>query len=78
MVDAVSTINVGYYGLLQLNTPNHTLYVEGDHLKMCLKMYGYPTTVFNKDRQTAKSITFKKNMFSIYLTHAVRVEKPDS
>jgi hypothetical protein len=36
----VSTINVGYYGLLELNAHNHAICVEGDHLKMC----GYPRT----------------------------------
>jgi hypothetical protein len=38
LVAVVSTICIGNNELLQIKTPNHTRYEEGDHLKMCLKI----------------------------------------
>jgi hypothetical protein len=42
-------------------TLNHTIYVETDHLEMYFKNVD-SLTVFAKERNTAKSINYEKNM----------------
>jgi hypothetical protein len=44
---------------------NQNIFVEPDHLKMYFTNVLILLTVFNKDRQTAKSITFKKSPLGV-------------